>query len=27
VERGAWRGRVDVDDEGWLLVGGRRLLE
>jgi Serine/threonine protein kinase involved in cell cycle control len=27
VERGAWRGRVDVDDEGWLLVAGRRILE
>jgi RIO kinase 1 len=27
VERGAWRGQIDVDEEGWLLIGGRRLLE
>ncbi|MEM1597372.1 MAG: serine protein kinase RIO [Pyrobaculum sp.] len=27
VERGQWRGRVDVDEEGWVLVGGRRILD
>ncbi|ACB39789.1 serine protein kinase RIO [Pyrobaculum neutrophilum] len=27
VERGAWRGPLDFDGEGWLLIGGRRLLD
>ncbi|ABP51401.1 MULTISPECIES: serine protein kinase RIO [Pyrobaculum] len=27
VERGAYRGPLDVDQEGWLLVGGKRLLD
>ena len=27
VERGSWRGGVDVDEEGWLVIGGRRILE
>ncbi|WP_333638991.1 serine protein kinase RIO [Pyrobaculum aerophilum] len=27
VERGAWRGRVEVDEEGWLLIGGKRIID
>lgn len=27
VERGSAKGKIEVDEEGWLLVGGRRILE
>ncbi|ABL87949.1 protein of unknown function RIO1 [Pyrobaculum islandicum DSM 4184] len=27
VERGAWRGSIDIDEEGWLLIGGKRILD
>lgn len=27
VERAAWRGRVEIDGDGWLLVGGRRIID
>ncbi|MCC6020138.1 MAG: serine protein kinase RIO [Thermoproteaceae archaeon] len=27
VERGSWRGPIDVDEEGWLLIGGRRIVD
>ncbi|MGC9051537.1 serine protein kinase RIO [Pyrobaculum sp.] len=27
VERGSWRGSVEVDEEGWVVVGGKRILD
>lgn len=27
VERGKWRGSLEIDEEGWLLIEGRRIID